>query len=162
MSFGEYVFLAGFNQKTAKGDLFVKGNHEIPPWLLREKTLEDSRRYSTEGGHEPLISGAGRPYLLGGQPVGPTCQPLFVTSVLHCLLRCISVVTSSQFDLRAEDWCLRLYIPAYSLLGQKPSQILRAEKPETLIPYVHQDLELAIKRRLVLQLGYSRRSATTV
>jgi hypothetical protein len=34
--------------------------------------------------------------------------------------------------------------------GQKPSQILRAEKPKTLIPYVYQDVELAIKRRLVL------------
>jgi hypothetical protein len=31
MSFGESVFLAGFNQKTAKGDLFVKRNYGIPP-----------------------------------------------------------------------------------------------------------------------------------
>ena len=36
MSFDESVFLAGFNQKTAKEDLFVKGNHEM--------TWEDSRR----------------------------------------------------------------------------------------------------------------------
>ena len=28
--FGESVFPAGFNQKTAKEDLFVKGNHGIP------------------------------------------------------------------------------------------------------------------------------------
>jgi hypothetical protein len=34
--------------------------------------------------------------------------------------------------------------------ARRPSQIPRAEKPKTLIPYVHQDLELLIKRRLVL------------
>jgi hypothetical protein len=27
MSFGESVFLAGFNQKTTEEDLFVKGNY---------------------------------------------------------------------------------------------------------------------------------------
>jgi hypothetical protein len=27
MSFGEYVTAGGFNQKTVKGDLFVKVNH---------------------------------------------------------------------------------------------------------------------------------------
>jgi hypothetical protein len=31
MSFGEFVFLAGFNQKTAKEDLFVKRNYGILP-----------------------------------------------------------------------------------------------------------------------------------
>ena len=30
MSFAESVFLAGFNQKTTKEDVFVKGNYEIP------------------------------------------------------------------------------------------------------------------------------------
>jgi hypothetical protein len=42
-----------------------------------------------------------------------------------------------------------IYISLYPS-GEKLSQILRAEKPENLIPYVHQDLGLAIKRRLVL------------
>jgi hypothetical protein len=42
-----------------------------------------------------------------------------------------------------------IYTSLYPL-GHKPSEIPRAEKLETLIPYVHQDLELAIKRRLVL------------
>jgi hypothetical protein len=32
MSFGEYVFSAGFNQKTIKEDLFIKGNHVNPRW----------------------------------------------------------------------------------------------------------------------------------
>ena len=41
MSFGESVFSAGFNQKTAKEDLFVKGNHVNPRRYLCGKTLED-------------------------------------------------------------------------------------------------------------------------
>jgi hypothetical protein len=44
MSFGESVFPAGFNQKTAKEDLIVKGNFGIPSCKKRGKTLEDSRR----------------------------------------------------------------------------------------------------------------------
>jgi hypothetical protein len=48
MSFGESVFLAGFIQKTAKGDLFIKGNNRIPPQNLRGKDLEGTRRQTTE------------------------------------------------------------------------------------------------------------------
>ena len=51
MSFGEFVFQAGFNQKTAKEDRIIKGNHRIPPRNRRGKTLEDSRRLSTKAGH---------------------------------------------------------------------------------------------------------------
>jgi hypothetical protein len=39
MSFGESMFLAEFNQKTAKEDLFIKGNHGISPRNRRGKTL---------------------------------------------------------------------------------------------------------------------------
>ena len=60
MSFGESVFPVGFNQKTAKEDLFVKGNHGIPPCKQRGKTLEDSRRISTKAEPEPLPGGADR------------------------------------------------------------------------------------------------------
>ena len=60
MSFGESMFLAGFNQKTAKEDLFVKGNHGIPPRYLRGKILEDSMSYSTEARHVTLTYGNGR------------------------------------------------------------------------------------------------------
>jgi hypothetical protein len=59
MSFGESVFLAGFNQKTAKEDLFVKGNHTYPRQYLCGRTLEDSRGHSTEAGLVPLPCGAG-------------------------------------------------------------------------------------------------------
>jgi hypothetical protein len=83
------MFPAGFNQKTAKGGLFVKRNYRIPPRELRGKTLEDSRRLSTEARLDPLTCGAS--------------QPPVITPVLHHLLGCISVVISSQFDLRAED-----------------------------------------------------------
>jgi hypothetical protein len=44
MSFGESVFLAGFNQKTTKEDLFMKGNYGILSRKQRGKTPEDSRR----------------------------------------------------------------------------------------------------------------------
>jgi hypothetical protein len=48
MSFGESMFPAGFNQKTAKENLFIKGNYGILSRKQRWKTLEDSRRLSTE------------------------------------------------------------------------------------------------------------------
>ena len=63
ISFGESVFPAGFNQKPAKEDLFVKGNHGIPPRNRYGKTLEDSRRLSTEAGHMSLTCGAGWPHM---------------------------------------------------------------------------------------------------
>jgi hypothetical protein len=44
MSFGESIFLAGFNQKTPKEDLFIKENHRIPSHKQRGKTPKDSRR----------------------------------------------------------------------------------------------------------------------
>ena len=63
MSFDEYVFSAGFIQKTVKGDLFVKENYGIPPRKQRGKILEDSKRLSTEADPEGLPCGAGRPHL---------------------------------------------------------------------------------------------------
>jgi hypothetical protein len=49
MSFGESVFSTGFiKKKTIKKDLFIKGNHGIPPRKQRGKTLEDPRRLSIE------------------------------------------------------------------------------------------------------------------
>ena len=59
MSFGESVFSAGFNQKTVKGDLFVKGNHGIPLQEQRGKVPKDSRRLSTEARLDPLTYGDG-------------------------------------------------------------------------------------------------------
>jgi hypothetical protein len=53
MSFDEYVFSVGFIQKTAKGDLFIKGNHRIPLQKQRGKTLEHSRKQTTEGLKRP-------------------------------------------------------------------------------------------------------------
>ena len=85
MSFGESMFPAGFNQKTAKEDLFVKGNYGIPPRKQRGKTLEDSRRLSTEADPETLTCGANWPHLQAGRPMGPTWQPLVAMSVLHRL-----------------------------------------------------------------------------
>ena len=58
MSFGKSVFPAGFNQKTAKEDLFVKRNHGISLRNRRGKTLEDSRRQITKAGHVSPTHGA--------------------------------------------------------------------------------------------------------
>jgi hypothetical protein len=58
MSFGESVFQVGFNQKTAKEDLFIKGNHGISSRKQRGKTLEDSRRRITEAEPGTLTCGA--------------------------------------------------------------------------------------------------------
>ena len=54
MSFGEPVFLAGFNQKIDMEDIIIKGKYGVPPWYLHGKTLEDSRRLSTKDDCERL------------------------------------------------------------------------------------------------------------
>ena len=48
MSFGESVFLVGFNQKTTKEDLIVKGKYRVSPRYLHGKTLEGSRSHDTK------------------------------------------------------------------------------------------------------------------
>ena len=58
MSFDEYLFSAGFIQKTVKGDLFVKENYGIPSRKQRGKILEDYMRLSTEADPEGLPCGA--------------------------------------------------------------------------------------------------------
>ena len=98
MSFGESMFPPGFNQKTAKEDLFVKGNHGISPRDQCGKVLEDSRRLSTKAGLDPLTCGAGRPHLEAAQPLWAPPIILFVKSVLHRLLGCISAIYSSRFQ----------------------------------------------------------------
>ena len=103
MSFGESLFPVRFNQKSTKEDLFVKGNHGIPPRNRRGKTLEDFRRLSTKAGHMSLTCGAAQPHCQAAQPLWAPPIILFVMLVLHRLLGCISVVISSQFDPRAED-----------------------------------------------------------
>ena len=95
MSFGESVFPAGFNQKTTKKDLFVKGNHRNLSRNRCGKTLEDSRRLSTEVGHMSL-----RPQMQVARPLGVPPISLVAMSVLHRLLGCIYAVYSSWFDPR--------------------------------------------------------------
>ena len=63
MSFGESMFSAGFNQKTAKEDLNVKGKYGIPPRHLRGKTLEGSISHITKEEGETPPGGAGQPHL---------------------------------------------------------------------------------------------------
>ena len=54
---------AGFNQKTAKEDLFVKAKHGISPRKQHGNTLEDYMRLSTEAAPEPLPDGADRSHM---------------------------------------------------------------------------------------------------
>ena len=82
MSFGESVFLVGFIQKTTKEDLFVKGNHGIPPRDQRGKVPEDSRRLSTKAGLDPLTYGAAQPHCQATRPLWAPPVILFVMSVL--------------------------------------------------------------------------------
>ena len=92
MSFGESVFSAGLNQKTAKEDLFVERNHGIPPWDQCGKVPEDSKRLSTEAGLDPLTCGASRPHLEATRPLWVPPVSLVVMSVLHRLKDCIFTV----------------------------------------------------------------------
>jgi hypothetical protein len=73
MSFGEFVFSVGFIQKTIKEDLFIKGNYGILPRKQHGKTLEDSRRLSTEDDSERLTWG-GQPAPPAGRPAGGSHQ----------------------------------------------------------------------------------------
>ena len=77
MSICESVFPAGFNQKTAK-DLIVKGNYGIPPWYLRGKTQEGSRRQITKARLDPLPCGAARPVGGAALPYGPHLLACFI------------------------------------------------------------------------------------
>ena len=52
-SFGESVFPAGFNQKTTKEGLIVKGKYRVLPWYLHGKTLEGSRSHVTKAHGHP-------------------------------------------------------------------------------------------------------------
>ena len=84
------MFPAGFNQKTTKEDLIIKGKYEVPPWYLRGKTLEGLRSHITKAEGHPLTGGAARP--LGGA-IGPLWTPpvsLVAMSVSHRLLGCIT------------------------------------------------------------------------
>jgi hypothetical protein len=62
MSFGKFMFLAGFTQKTIKEDLNIKRDRGIISWLLRRNILEDTRGHHAEAGHETLLGGAIRPH----------------------------------------------------------------------------------------------------
>ena len=82
MSFGESVFSAGFNEKTVKGDLHVKGKIRIPTRNQLQKVPEESGGLHAKVEAERLPSGATRP--TRGPPIS-----LVAMSVSHRLLGCI-------------------------------------------------------------------------
>ena len=80
-----YIF-SRFYPENHQGDLFVKGNHVIPKQNQCGKTLEDSRRLSTEVEPETLTYGVDRHHMQAVRPLGSTSQPLVAKSVPHYLL----------------------------------------------------------------------------
>ena len=129
MSFGESVFLARFKQKTAKEDLFVKGNYGISPRNQRGMTLDDSRRRITEEKPVSLRCGAGRPHLEAAQPVGP-----HVSLSLLCRFSTTLRITSTPFIQVDLIQGLRIDAPAYIYQPLPPPKALKSfEKTETQI-----------------------------
>ena len=63
MSFGESMFVGGFNQKTINVDPIVRLNHNYPRQKQLQKTLEDSKRQITKVEGRWLLGGAGLPHL---------------------------------------------------------------------------------------------------
>jgi hypothetical protein len=89
MSFGEFMFLAGFTQKTAKEDLNIKRDRGIISCLLRRNVLEDT---TPRQGTRPCQAGCSACH--GGKH--PRASRVF----LHRLLGCIFTVP--QVDLIQE------------------------------------------------------------
>ena len=98
-SFGESVFPAGFNLKSAKEDLNVKGKYGFPPQHLCGKALEGFRSHVTKAEGKMPPGGATSPV---GRPISPrpTYQPSsrvgFPPPLSMHLGRCLS-----RFDPRA-------------------------------------------------------------
>jgi hypothetical protein len=69
MSFGEFMFSAGFTQKTTKKDLNIKRYRGIILWHIHGNFLEDTRGLHTEIGLETLPGGARRPHPCAAQPL---------------------------------------------------------------------------------------------
>ena len=68
MSFGKSIFPTGFNQKTTKDDLIVKGKYRVPLRYLRGKTQEGSKSHVTEAESKEMTCGATPPYYQATQP----------------------------------------------------------------------------------------------
>jgi hypothetical protein len=100
MSFGEFMFLAGFTQKTTKEDLNIKRDRGIISWLLCRNVLEDTRGHHAEAGHKTLPSGASWPHPKAAWPttMGNTYKLLESSSTAS---RMHLHRTSSWFDPRA-------------------------------------------------------------
>jgi hypothetical protein len=69
MSFGEFIFSAGFTQKTTKEDLNIKRYRGIILWRIHRMVLEDIRGLHTEAGLKSLPGGATRPHPCGARPL---------------------------------------------------------------------------------------------
>ena len=91
-SFGEYVNVGGFNQKTIKVALFIKVNHVYPRRNRLRKNLEHSRRQLIETHAQGLTCGAGRPVSVTGGP-----YPQVEASKLNLELFSVGFVSQISF-----------------------------------------------------------------
>ena len=57
------MFSAGFIKKTVKVDQIIKLNHAYLRRKQLQKVLEDTKRHSTEAGHERMLGRASQPHL---------------------------------------------------------------------------------------------------
>jgi hypothetical protein len=90
MSFGEFIFFAGFIQKTTEEDLNIKRDHGIISSRIHRKVLEDTRGLHAEGGDRPYQVGLASPAMPPGTPYGKPPQASRV--FFHHLLGCISAI----------------------------------------------------------------------
>jgi hypothetical protein len=68
MSFGEFIFSAGFTQKTTKEDLNIKRYHGIILWRIHRKILEDTKGLHTKASLESLPGRASQPHPCATRP----------------------------------------------------------------------------------------------
>jgi hypothetical protein len=68
MSFGEFIFSAGFTQKPTKEDLNIKRYRGIILWRIHGKGPEDTRGLHTKAGLESLPGGSTQPYPCATRP----------------------------------------------------------------------------------------------
>jgi hypothetical protein len=68
MSFGEFIFFAGFTQKTTKEDLNIKRYRGTILWRIHGKVLEDTKGLHTKARLESLPGGPGWPHPCAAQP----------------------------------------------------------------------------------------------
>jgi hypothetical protein len=95
---------------------------------MAKTTLEGSRGHQKPN-HQRRQRDDARPHLQASWPPSPTISLLLQMLVVHRLRVCIYAVLSSRFDLRAQNGCYGLYIPALPLpQSSNPDQVSQEDR----------------------------------